>query len=155
MLDKLIQQLEADLESLVQSALIAKEAATSEESKAENKYDTRGLEASYLAGAQAKRSEELKLSIIKLKRLHLRHYDSSSAVGLTAQVTVQIGEQEQKCFFILPVAGGVKLQLDKVIYYVITPESTVGSALMGKKLNDEFEIQIHNNKIEYEITGIQ
>ena len=44
----LLMRLRADLELLERAAHTAREAATHEESKAENKYDTRGLEASYL-----------------------------------------------------------------------------------------------------------
>ena len=40
--------LEAELRALVAAASLALDEATSEESKAENKYDTRSLKASYL-----------------------------------------------------------------------------------------------------------
>ena len=47
------------------------EAATNEESKAENKYDTRGLEASYMAQAQSLRVSELKKDHYNLLRMAL------------------------------------------------------------------------------------
>ena len=46
-----------DLLVMTKAALAAHEAATHSESKAEDQYDTRGLEASYLAGAQSKRGK--------------------------------------------------------------------------------------------------
>ena len=54
-----ITQLERDLVTMKEAARNTLQAATHEESKAENEYDTRGLEASYLAGAQSKRAAEI------------------------------------------------------------------------------------------------
>ena len=64
------RQLEKDLNVLKEAALIAYEAATNEESKPENEYDTRALEASYIAGAQAKRAGELEEHFVCSPILH-------------------------------------------------------------------------------------
>ena len=63
LIELVLIELKRQHQTLFNSALEAKSAATDEESKAENKYDTRGLEASYLAGAQAKRTTELEETI--------------------------------------------------------------------------------------------
>ena len=55
LVDHIKKQLTEDFEILKAAALATYEDATHEESKPENEYDTRGLEASYLAGAQGKR----------------------------------------------------------------------------------------------------
>lgn len=150
-LDLLLAELKANLESLVHTALVAKEAATGEESKAENKYDTRGLEASYLAGAQAKRAEELRESIYKLQKIHLRQFNKNEAVGLTALVKVLIDGDVEKYFFVLPSAGGQKVSLEGITYHVITPESPVGSLFLGKKIESSFQVKINHKEFEYEI----
>lgn len=49
LIKKIVAQLEAELALLTKAARSAHAEATHESSKAENKYDTRGLEASYLA----------------------------------------------------------------------------------------------------------
>src|SRR4051812_18493840 len=59
----IMAQLNSELELITQSAKAAHEAATHEESRAEDSHDTRGLEASYLAGAQMARAEALKKTI--------------------------------------------------------------------------------------------
>src|SRR4030095_10484665 len=51
---QIIAQLDAELEGYARSARTAHAEATHEQSKAENKYDTRGLEASYLAHGQSR-----------------------------------------------------------------------------------------------------
>ncbi len=154
LLDQLVTELKANLQALVHTALVAKEAATSEESKAENKYDTRGLEASYLAGAQAKRVEELKETIYKLQRLQLRSFQSDDAVALTALLKVRIDEDLEKSFFLLPSAGGQKILHAGETYHVITAESPVGQILIGKKLQDVFQVTMNQKIFEYELVEL-
>lgn len=153
-LKALLQQLQATLEDLIHTAHVAREAATSEESKPENKYDTRALEASYLAGAQAKRAEELRLAIGKLSVIKLREFHDDDPIALTSLVRVLVNESTQKTFFILPSAGGSKVMIDGTEVLIITPESAVGSGLMGKTTGDEFESKINNREFYYQITGI-
>ena len=51
----IIDKLQADLRIAKDALRASHEAATHAESKAENKYDTRGLEAAYLADGQRRR----------------------------------------------------------------------------------------------------
>jgi transcription elongation GreA/GreB family factor len=155
LLNSLIEQLEEKLALLVHSAHEARQAATDDESKAENKYDTRGLEASYLAGAQAKRSEDLKQSILLLKRMRLREFSEQTPIDHTALVTTEIEAQESKVFFILPAAGGSKLQVDQHEVMVLTPESPIGQSLMGKRQGDLVDIPIKGKSVEYEILKVE
>jgi transcription elongation GreA/GreB family factor len=154
LLDVLLKEQKANLAALIDAAFVAKEAATSEESKAENKYDTRGLEASYLAGAQAKRAEELKESIYKLQKINLRDFKSDDAISLTAIVQVVIDERDEKLFFLLPSAGGQKITNDGATYHVITAESPVGKLLIGKRVADSFQATLNQKKIDYEIKNV-
>ena len=55
----LVEKLDNELANMKRAAKDAREAATHEEAKPENDKDTRALEASYLAGAQAARVREL------------------------------------------------------------------------------------------------
>ena len=55
----IIDKLQADLAVAKDALKASHEAATHAESKAENKYDTRGLEAAYLADGQRKRVHEI------------------------------------------------------------------------------------------------
>ena len=60
------EQIAQALSVMTQAALHAHEAATHGESKAEDQYDTRGLEASYLAGAQSRRAMELEEALANM-----------------------------------------------------------------------------------------
>jgi hypothetical protein len=57
-LKKIIAKLTGELEVYFRAAEYARAEATHEQNKAENKYDTRGLEASYLARGQSKQAAE-------------------------------------------------------------------------------------------------
>lgn len=63
LIQKVVEKLTADLALYFKAATIARAEATHEQSKAENKYDTRGLEASYLARGQSKQAAEIEVSI--------------------------------------------------------------------------------------------
>ncbi|HBM66331.1 MAG TPA: transcription elongation factor GreAB, partial [Pseudomonas sp.] len=71
----IVATLEHDLDVLTRAAQTAYEAATAEENIAENKYDTLGLEASYLATGQARRSAEIRQALVIYQQLLLRDYD--------------------------------------------------------------------------------
>ena len=55
-----LKRLAEDLLQVEQAARVAHEAATHEENIAENKYDTLGLEAAYLAAGQTRRAEAIR-----------------------------------------------------------------------------------------------
>jgi len=57
LLTQIIASLQESLEALQNTARASHAEATHESSKPENKYDTRGLEAAYLAGGQARQAD--------------------------------------------------------------------------------------------------
>ena len=63
LIERIIEALNESLAVLEKAARAAHDEATHESSKAENKYDTRGLEAAYLAGGQARQAREILESI--------------------------------------------------------------------------------------------
>ncbi|RZA05588.1 MAG: transcription elongation factor GreAB, partial [Proteobacteria bacterium] len=79
-LQLVLEKLSADLDIAQRAAQTAYETATHEENIAENKYDTLGLEASYLAAGQARRVEEIKLSLTLCQNVALRAYDDQRGI---------------------------------------------------------------------------
>ena len=63
LIGKIIEQLTAELELFAKAARASHAEATHEQSKAESKYDTRGLEASYLARGQSRQLAETEQAI--------------------------------------------------------------------------------------------
>ncbi|MCC6808392.1 MAG: transcription elongation factor GreAB [Deltaproteobacteria bacterium] len=124
--------------TLEASAAAARDAATHEESKPENDKDTRALEASYLAGAQAGRARELKALQNALSFLPLRAFAAGDAIAEAALVEVH-GGGRKSVYFIAPHGGGLKARVAGVDVTVIAPDAPLGQALVGKCAGDEVE----------------
>lgn len=146
---KVLSKLESNLALLVESAFAAKEASTNEESKAENKYDTRGLEASYLAAGQAQRAQKHQEQIYILKKVVIKTFDSETPIGVSALVELRVNEANSKFVFLLPV-GGVDVEHEKVKVQTLTFDAPLGQQLLGMKQGESFEI----NKNLYEIIQV-
>ncbi|MEO0335251.1 MAG: GreA/GreB family elongation factor [Pseudomonadota bacterium] len=153
-LEAFFLELEQELTTITEAAFAARDAAISEEARAENKYDTRGLEASYLAGAQAKRASELRETISKLRQNKIRLYHEEEPIQGLALVSVESENGETKKFFIVPAEGGAKVQVDGQTVFLVTPESPIGKTLWNLKLGDEFEFTLKGSKQFYEITSV-
>src|ERR1043166_3593423 len=90
LLEQIIEALRDKLGVLDKAARASHAEATHESSKAENKYDTRGLEAAYLAGGQARQSREILDSIADYESLVLRDFKRNDAIDLTALAEVEM-----------------------------------------------------------------
>jgi transcription elongation GreA/GreB family factor len=145
-----LEKLEAEMRTMETAAAVAREAATHEESVAEDKYDTRGLEASYLAGAQAKRAAELAMVIAAFKELEVQSYKKSDSIAQTSLVELE-SDDKKTLFFIAPNGGGISVEVDGKRVQVLTPNSRLGSELMGKSIGDFIELKSGDRLSEYEI----
>lgn len=149
-LDELIKRARVELTGLEASAKSNRDFATDQEFKAESKYDTRALEASYLASAEAKRVEELKLEIQILEDVDV---DASKKLGeISIGALVELEHQEQKRFyFLIPTAGGTIIKVDDEAVLVVSVFSPIGDALMGLKKGDEFEVETPKETRLYQV----
>ena len=150
LVEAFIRQLEADLLMMKAAAQATYEAATGEESKPENEYDTRGLEASYLAGAQAKRAGEIDEVLSLFKNLEVREFTAQDPVQATSLVEVE-SNGKRSFVFVMPKGGGVSLNFEGKTVQLITPNSSLGEALVGLKVGDIAEVEIGDKVREYEI----
>jgi len=135
LLKQVIDLLEHDLTTLRRAAAETHKESTAEENKAESKYDTRGLEASYLAEAQAGQVAALEEGLRKLKTLTLTEEDDSVTPG---SIVILSGDEEYQ-YFLLPAGGGMLLEYEGEDLTVVTPESPIGSMIIGKAIADELQ----------------
>lgn len=154
LIEQIIQQLEENLQTNISAALATYEAATGEESQAENEYDTRGLEASYLAGAQAKRVGEIEEQLHIYRQLKPKEFGTKDPIDATALVKVE-HNKKVSYVFLMPKAGGIALSVDGHAVQVITPMSPLGEALVGLKVGDIAIVDTANSSKEYEILDVQ
>ncbi len=143
-----------DLDAISEAAAATRDAATNEESKPENQYDTRALEASYLAGAQAHRVREMEAQILILRQTELRDYPPDSGIGATAIVQLE-SNNNSFYLFLLPQAGGVTVEFEGHNIQVITPSSPLGEALLGLKEGDVAIVEGAKLAREYEILSVR
>jgi len=153
LIEEICRQLEKDLVVLKAAALATYEAATGEESKAENEYDTRGLEASYLAGAQAKRVQEIEEQLTLYKYLEIKNFDESTGIAATALVEAE-ADGKKVLLFVMPKGGGLSLNFNGQKIQVVTPTSPLGEALVGLKVGEAAIVETGAQSKEYEVLAV-
>ncbi|NWB27250.1 GreA/GreB family elongation factor [Pseudomonas gingeri] len=151
---RIIDTLAIDLDVLQRAAQTAYEAATHEENIAENKYDTLGLEASYLATGQARRVEEIRQALKQCRELPLRPYDDSAGIQLGALLTLEAENGSEQRLFLAPDAAGLKIDWEGRTITVISPRSPLGQALLGKLDGDKVQISVGAVRQTYTVTEV-
>jgi len=141
LIKKIIARLTDELEVYFRAAQAARAEATHEQSKPENKYDTRGLEASYLARGQSKQAAEIEAAIEAFQHLDVRAFSSLDPIETGAVVEIELNG-ERLLYFIGPKAGGTEVLHEKREVLVITPQSPLGEQLHGKKQGDKLQLQL-------------
>lgn len=126
-------QLNINLGAALAEAQSAKNAATDEESKAENKYDTRGLEASYIAQAQASRAIKIKEDLYNLSKIDL---SPSNSISIGSLVSVYYTKQKKESFYFLLPSGGVLVDHNSKNIQSLSLESPLGKTLFKKTCED-------------------
>lgn len=154
-----LERLAEDLLQAEQGARTAHETATHEENIAENKYDTLGLEASYLATGQARRAEAIRQAIGQWQQFRPRAYDAGQGIQLGALVRLGHADddekQQQLLLFLGPDGGSMKLALeDGQFVQVISGAAPLGRALLGKHEGDELSIQVAASRQQFEVLRV-
>ena len=140
---KILKTVQEALEQELRRQLAAQETAaagaTHVEAKAESKWDTCGLEQSYLARGHAKQFEALVMQVEELRGFVPSCF-SGKAIGAGALAETEM-DGETFLFFLLHCGGGTELEVDGREITVITPESPVGAALIGKRQGDAYSFR--------------
>ncbi|RQO55656.1 transcription elongation factor GreAB [Paucibacter sp. KBW04] len=151
---QVLERLAVDLAQVEQAARAAHETATHEENIAENKYDTLGLEAAYLASGQARRAEAIRQAMVNWRQFRPRPFDASKGVQLGALVCLVDAEDTQQFLFLGPDGGSMKLLCAAQLVQVISSEAPLGRALLGKCEGDEVAIQVAAKRQQFEVLRV-
>lgn len=135
------------------SADAASDEATHEESRPENKYDTRGLEASYLAGAQSARAAELEAMLEHLGRVVCRAFSNLDKIAPMAVVEVE-HDEKVSLFFVVHAGAGLILKYDERTVVTVSIQSPMGRALLGKGVGDLISITTSVGTKDYEVISV-
>tara|TARA_B100000945_G_C19867776_1_gene361390 strand:- start:27 stop:500 length:474 start_codon:yes stop_codon:yes gene_type:complete len=148
---KIIESLQSELETYIRAAKSSHAEATAEENRAENKYDTRGLEASYLAAGQANKVSELESAIAAYKDLLNQPTHKAIEVGSLIELN-QEGFTE--FYFIGPTAGGTEVEVEGTEILAITSESPLGSQLISLKLGQKSTLDLAGRKQKVQVKSV-
>ena len=150
-----IKNLEAELETITAAAKGAIATATSDAHHAEGKYDTFSLESSYLARGQSKRVEELRFALERLEMLPLKSFDATMPIVLSAWVKLAAENGDTRSVFLGPAAGGESVMDGEGRVMMLTSQSPLGKALLGKHEGESFQIKLGPLEQTFTITSVQ
>ncbi|RRV29149.1 transcription elongation factor GreAB [Pseudomonas sp. o96-267] len=154
LLQDVLAHLQADLEQASLAALSAHEAATHEENVAENKYDTLGLEAAYLASGQARRVEELRQTLITWRQLRPRPFDKVQGIELGALILLASEDGHEQWLFLGPQGASMKLQHAGQNIQVLSNAAPLGRLLLGKHSGDEITLPMGQQLRAFEVLTV-
>ncbi|PAW60473.1 MAG: hypothetical protein B9S37_08840 [Verrucomicrobiia bacterium Tous-C3TDCM] len=138
LLEQIREELRGQLLRLSKAAQEAHAAATDPGSKAESKYDTRNLEASYLATGQARQVDELATSVRIFDALELPDFPDVAAIDVGALVEISLRGNALH-FLLAPTAGGLEIFHESKEITVLTPSSELYGKLLGLRAGDELD----------------
>jgi hypothetical protein len=150
---QLVDLFERELAALSQSARAAHEAATHEESQAEDKHDTRATEASYLAQGQAVRVAEVERLVLEFKG-YLEQADRTFDRIYPGALIDLTSDGKSICSFYALSGGGTQIVHDTKTVVITTPKSPLGEALNGLAVGDLAEVETKAGIKEYSVLKI-
>jgi transcription elongation GreA/GreB family factor len=151
---QVLERLAEDLLQAEQAVRAAHEAATHEENIAENKYDTLGLEAAYLATGQARRAEAIRQAMANWRQFRPSPYDARKGIQLGALVCLVDSDDKQQQLFLGPDGGSMKLVSGAQLVQVISSEAPLGRAMLGKCEGDAVSIQVAPIRQQFEVLRV-
>ena len=151
---QVLSRLAEDLLQAEQAVRAAHETATHEENIAENKYDTLGLEAAYLATGQVRRAEAIRNALANWRRFRPHPYDARKGIELGALVCLVDADDKQQYLFLGPDGGSMKLVSGTQFVQVISSEASLGRAILGKFEGDAVSIQVAPIRQQFEVLRV-
>ncbi len=142
------------LASMSQAAKAAAEGATHAEARAEGDKDMRSTETSYLARGQSMRADELADELRRVRGTPWPSFSPSDALGPGALLCLEDEDAARRVLLLLAYAGGQKLLVDGIEVSVVTPDSPVGHALIGRRCGDAIEVPWQGKSREVEIVEV-
>lgn len=140
--------IDESMDTLRRAVAAAHANSTSGESKQEGKYDTRGVEASYLAEGQAEQLSIMEENFAKFQKLEFEDEPDNVLVGSLVVVTA---DDDEMNYLILPAGAGMTIEHEGESFLVITPISPLGEQLVGVDLGAKVVLPEQTNAYVSEI----
>ena len=149
-LEKLIEKLQLELIEVETAAKSTKDLVTADDLKSEGKYDTRAIEASYLASAQLQRVEEIKTDIQMLKDIEVAQ---TQKIQMGALALIEY-KGNARYYFLTSTSGGTMLTVGENTMLVISVFSPLGNGALGLIAGESFEVETPKEMRLYKIIEV-
>ena len=136
------------------AAAEAHETATHTENVAENKYDTLGLEAAYLAHGQSQRVLTCSADLKAFESLRPTPWQTADAIDLGALICLSTDDAASRWLYLGPGAGGLRMPFGGTEVVVVTPAAPLGQQLLGRYLGDDISIMVAGKQQDYAIKKV-
>jgi len=113
----------------------ARQAGNDDESRAEDRYDTRSTEENYLADGLARQAFAAVAAAEAIGKMRLPDFSGGTPIDLGALVQLDF-DGEKEWFFLAPSAGGTEVEYQGETITVLTPESPLGQQLTGRQTGE-------------------
>ncbi len=151
-IEALVASLERQIEGARTLITHAQQSATHEEARAEDKYDTRGLEMSYVAAGASDRIEELRKV---LSQYHFWQPPVADPEAIRPGALVALAaDDDQMTVFVAPFGSGERLEAAGESVHVVTLKAPLGRALLGRAVDDEVSVGVGARQREWEIVEV-
>ena len=103
-------------------------------------------------GDLADRVDDIKKQLLMYKFLPVRPFTAEDVICPGGLVELEIN-QMRAYYLIVPAGGGLVTRVDGKAVQVITPNSPLGEALMGKKVGDAADVEVGGKPRHYKVVG--
>lgn len=145
----LLEQARQRLEQARESYQSALEHSRSDDMKSEGKYDTRAIEAGYLASAQKQRLDQLEGDMAALNKLPA----SSGSKAVLGSLISAHKNEEQMWFFLAPCASP-PVVIEGIKINILSLEAPLAKEFLGLEKGDVFEFEAPQGSFDFEVLGI-
>ena len=134
-IEVVLEHLRGDCERRQAEDRRTREHGNDAESKSEWKYDTRSTEENYLADGLARQALEAVAAAEAIEKMPIRDFAEGEAIDIGALVELEFAK-ETEFFLIATSGGGTEVVWNKKTIVVLTPESPLGSQLIGRRVGE-------------------
>jgi transcription elongation GreA/GreB family factor len=111
-------------------------------------------EAGTLDADGGERIREIRRQLTMYKFLPVREFGTEDVVCPASLVELELGER-RAFYLIVPSGGGLVMRIEESPVQVITPQSPLGEALLGRRVGETVRVQGHGGERNYRIVSLR
>jgi hypothetical protein len=140
-IDQVINALNEEIAVAIEAQQETYEAATDEDAYSDGKYDTRSLEASYLASGQAQIVKELGDALQAFNLLRAQSFIQPPTQQVSLGSLLEIKSNNTSSWYLLgPGGGGLEAEFENKQVLVLTLHSPLGHEVVTKQTGDSVKL---------------